>query len=78
MSSMAVSRTSLEHAHHGGFQVLGVENRTDSRRPLDQPADTTTETDGDGGRWRRDGLTLGTSEIAASLQLTTPQSEHRT
>ena len=65
------------------------EYRTNSRRPLDQPPGTTTETDKDGGRRRRrqtktetvedeDRLTVGTSELAAPLQLTTPQSEHRT
>ena len=81
------------------------EYRTNSRRPLDQPPGTTTETDKDGGRRRRrqtktetvededrrrrrqtktetvedeDRLTVGTSELAAPLQLTTPPSEHRT
>ena len=60
----------LEHACHGGFQNFDVEHRTDSRRPLDQPPGTTMETDDD-----EDRLTLGTSELAAPLQLTTPQSE---
>ena len=82
-------RINLEHARHGGFQTLDVKHRTDSRHPLDQPPGTTTETDEDGdGRRRRqtkteadedeDRLTLGTSEMEAPLQLTTPQSEHRT
>ena len=46
-------RTHLERARHGGFQTLDAEHRTDSRRPLDQPPGTTTETDEDGDRWRR-------------------------
>ena len=89
-------RTNLEHARHSGYQSLDVEHRTNSRRPLDQPPGTTTETDKDGGRRRRrqtktetvedeDSLTPGTGELAAPLQLTTPhlqlttpQSEHRT
>ena len=79
-------RTILEHARHGGFQTLDVEHRTDNRRPLGQPPAAMTETDEDGGRRRRrqkteadeDGLTLATSELVAPLQLTTPQSEHRT
>ena len=46
--------TLLERARHGRFQTLVVEQRTDSRRPLDQPPGTTTETDEDGdGRRRR-------------------------
>ena len=79
-------RIHLERARHGGFQTLDGEHRTDSRRPLDQPPDTTTETDEDGGRRRRrraktetdedeDRLTLGTSKVAAPLQLTTSQSD---
>ena len=40
-------RTHLEHARYGGLQTLDVEHRTDSRRPLDQPPGTTTETDED-------------------------------
>ena len=79
-------RTHCEHARHGGFQTLDVEHRTDSRRPLDQPPGTTTETDEEGDRRRRrraktetaedeDRLTLGTSEVAAPLQPTTPQSD---
>ena len=43
-------RTNLEHARHGGFQTLDVEHRADSRRPLDKPPGTTTESDEDGGR----------------------------
>ena len=43
-------RTQLERARHGGFQTLDVEHQTDSRRPLDQPPGTTTETDEDGDR----------------------------
>ena len=46
-------RTNLKHARHGGFQTLDVEHRIDSRRPLDQLPDTTTETDEDGDRRRR-------------------------
>ena len=82
-------RTNLEHTRHSGFQRLDEEYRTNNRRPLDQPPGTTTETDKDGGRRRRrqtktetvedeDRLTVGTGELAAPLQLTTPQSEHRT
>ena len=41
-------RTHLEHARYGGLQTLDVEHRTDSRRPLDQPPGTTTETGKDG------------------------------
>ena len=78
--------THLERARHGGFQTLDGEHRTDSRRPLDQPPGTTTETDEDGGRRRQtraktetdedeDRLTLGTSKVAAPLQLTTSQSD---
>ena len=74
-------RTNLKHARHGGFQTLDVEHRTDSRHPLDHPPGTTTGTDEDGDRRRRrrvntetdedeDGLTLGTREQAAALQLT--------
>ena len=37
-------RTNLEHARHSGFQSLDVEHRTNSRRPLDKPPGTTTET----------------------------------
>ena len=59
------------------------EYRTNSRRPLDQPPGTTTETDKDGGRRSRrqrktetvedeDRPTLGTGKLAAPLQLTTP------
>ena len=48
----------LERARYRGFQTLDVEHQTDSRCPLDQPPGTTTETD-------EDGLTLGTSEVAA-------------
>ena len=76
-------RTHLERARHGGYLTLDVEHRTDSRRSLDQPPGTTTETDGDRDRRRRrytktetdegeDRLTLGTSEMAAHLELTTP------
>ena len=76
-------RTNLEHARHSGYQSLDVEHRTNSRRPLDQPPGTTTETDKDGGRRRRrqrktetvedeDSLTPGTGELATPLQLTTP------
>ena len=75
-------RTHIERARYGGFQNLDVEHRTHSRRPLDQPPGTTTETDEGGDRGRRaktetdeDRLTLGTSEVAAPLQLTTPQSD---
>ena len=46
-------RTNSERARHGGFQTLDVEHRTDSRRPLDQPPDTTTETDEDRDRRRQ-------------------------
>ena len=60
-------RTHLQRAHHGGFQTLDVEHRTDSRRPLDQPPGTTTEADED-----EDRFTLGTSEVAAPLELATP------
>ena len=47
-------RTHLECTCHCGSQTLDVEHRTDSRRPLDQPPSTTTETDEDGdrSRWR--------------------------
>ena len=86
-SALCGIHTNCEHARHGGFQTLDVEHRTDSRRPLDQPPGTTTETDEDAGKRRRgqtktetdedgDRLTLGTSELAAPLQLTTSQSEH--
>ena len=79
-------RTKLKHISHGGFQTLDREHQTDSRHLLDQPPGTTTETDEDGdGRRRRqtkteadedeDRLTLGTSEVAAPLQLTTTQSD---
>ena len=61
--------THLERARHGGFQTFDAEHRTDSRRPLDQPPGTTTETDED-----EDSLALQMSEVAAPLQLTTPQS----
>ena len=82
-------RTVSEQARHGGSQTIDVAHLTDNRRPLDQPPGTTTETDKDGGRRRRrqtktetvedeDSLTLGTGELAAPLQLTTPPSEHRT
>ena len=63
---------------HGILQNLDGEHRTDSRRPLDQPPGTTTETGEDRDRRRRrraktqigadgdeDGLTLGTSDVAA-------------
>ena len=40
--------THLERTRHSGFQTLDVENRIDSRRPLDQTPGTTTETDEDG------------------------------
>ena len=68
--------TNLEHARHGGFQTLDVEHRTDSRRPLDQPPGTTTESDEDKNIHTKteadeDRLTLGMSEVAAPLQLTT-------
>ena len=63
-------RTHLERARHSGFHALDVEHRTDSRRPLDRPPGTTTETDED-----KDRLTLGTSEVAAPLQLTTHQND---
>ena len=46
-------RTNLKHARHGGFQTLDTKHRTDSRRPLDQPPGTTTETDEDAGKRRR-------------------------
>ena len=77
--------THLERARHGGFQILDLEHKTNSRRALDQPPGTATETDEDEDRRRRhrraktetdeDGLTQGTSEAAAPLQLTTPQSD---
>ena len=67
---MSSPRTHSERARHGGFLTLDAEHRTDFRRPLDQPHSTTTETDEDG-----DGLTLGTCEVAAPLQLTTPHSD---
>ena len=63
-------RTHIERARHSGFHALDVEHRTDSRRPLDRPPGTTTETDED-----KDRLTLGTSEVAAPLQLTTHQND---
>ena len=77
-------RTCLECARPGGFQTLHVEHRTDSRRPLDEPHGTRTETDEDGSQRRRrraktetdedgDRLTVGTSEVAGPVQLTTPQ-----
>ena len=68
---------------HGILQNLDGEHRTDSRRPLDQPPGTTTETDEDrDGRRRRlaktetdeDRLILGTGKVAAPLQLTAPRS----
>ena len=46
-------RTDFEHARNGSFQTLDLEHRTESRRPLDQPPDATTDTDEDGGRRRR-------------------------
>ena len=81
-----MSSPHLERARHGGFQTLDVEHWTDGRRPLDQSPGTTTETDKDGDRRRRrwaktktdedeSRLTLGTSEVAALLQLTIPQSD---
>ena len=48
---MSSPRTHSES--HGGFQTLDVEHRTDSRRPLDQPPGTATETDDDGRRRRQ-------------------------
>ena len=76
--------TNLEHACHGDFRTLDAEHQTDSGCPQDQLPGTTMETDEEGGRCRRrqmttetveDGLTFGTSEVAAASQLTTPQSE---
>ena len=74
-------RTHLERARHGGFQTLDAEHRTGNRRPLNQPPSTTTETDEDGHGQRliraktktdgdEDRLILGTSEVAAPLQMT--------
>ena len=57
--------------------------KTSDRQPTHSGPGITTETDEDGNRRRRaktetdedkDRLTLGTSEVAAPLQLTTPQS----
>ena len=74
--------TNEKHARLGGFKILDAEHRTDSRHPLDQPPDTTTETDDERRRRRRaktetdeDGLNLGTSDVAAPLQLKTPRSD---
>ena len=84
-------RTHWECARHGGFQILDVEHRTDSRRPPDQPPSTTTETDEDGDRRIRRLAKTHTDEgednrrrrqthsrderSGSSLQLTTPQSD---
>ena len=84
MSSPAVTnytlRTHWEHARHGGFQIFDIEHRTDSRRPLDQTPGIMTETNEGEDRRSQDEelLTLETSELAAPLQLTTPQNEQRT
>ena len=64
--------THWEHARNGGPQNFDAQHRTDSRRPLDQPPGSTTETDKD-----EDRLTLGTSKVAAPMQLTTPRGETR-
>ena len=79
-------RSNLQHARHGGFQAIDVKHRIDSRYLLDQSPGTTTGTDEDGDSRRReqskmetvedeDRRTLGTSEMAAPLQVTTPQSD---
>ena len=61
--------------------------RRPSKRQPTASGPTTWHHDGDRQRWRltkteadedEDRLTLGMSEVAAPLQLTTPQSEHRT
>ena len=67
MSSPVLSHSALdgvphkEYARHDGLQNLNAHHRTDSRRTLDQPPNTTMKTD---SVWR-------TSELAAPLQLTT-------
>ena len=86
-SSPVISRSALYRVPHtlrtprdGGFKILGVEHRTDSRRPLGlalRRRQSKREAEEDGDRRRRrqtkmdtvedkDRLTLGTSELAAS------------